>query len=115
MLNNILVTEVADLFQAASGNDGPGDGGPGGQRARVPDRATATSLFVGVPADEPASGAALDFTPAAGSPAASGGLDNFSGAIAVKAAGVVSPTIYRGAAGTGGTKWWEGWTKFAVN
>ena len=28
---------------------------------------------------------------------------------------VVTGTAYRGAAAEGGTKWWQGWTTFAVN
>lgn len=76
---------------------------------------TATSLFVGLPTTEPTGTAQLDWTPSAGSAANSGGLNSFTGDIAAKAAGFVVPTAYRGAAGIGGVKWWEGWTNFAVN
>jgi len=103
------------LFQAASGSTVQGTLDPTANALELQTGTTATSLFIGVPTDEPASGTALDFTPAAGSPAASGGLDTFSGLIAVKAAGVVTPSIYRGAAGTESPKWWTGWTRFAVN
>jgi hypothetical protein len=115
ILNNILITESPALFQAASGTTVQGTVDATANALEFQTATTATSLFVNVPVDEPAAGAALDFTPVAGSPAASGGLDAFTGAIADKAAGVVTPSVYRGATGAGGTKWWEGWTYFAVN
>ena len=115
ILNNILITESPVLFQAASGTTVQGTVDETANALEFQTATTATSLFTNVPVDEPAAGAALDFTPVTGSAAASGGLDAFTGAIAVKAAGVVTPSIYRGATGAGGAKWWEGWTKFAVN
>jgi hypothetical protein len=57
----------------------------------------------------------LDWQPADGSPIATGGMNAFSGAIATKAGGFVTPTAYRGAADPNGPKWWEGWTNLAVN
>lgn len=114
-LQNILITEATTLFQPASGTtvQGTVDAQANGldHQAAV----TATSLFLNVPATEPAANAVLDFTPAAGSPAASGGLVPFTGAIATKAGSVVTATAYRGAAGTDSGKWWQGWTRFATN
>lgn len=74
-----------------------------------------TSLFAAVPAAEPAGAGQLDWSPALGSPIAEGGLTTFSGAIAQKAGTFVAPTAFRGAAGPGLPKWWEGWTTWAVN
>ncbi len=64
----------------------------------------------------PATGAAsFDWTPAAGSLAATGGLTTFSGNLATAAAGSVVGTSYRGAAAPGGVKWWQGWTVYFTN
>ena len=115
VLNNILVTETPVLFQPGSGSTIQGTVDEAANAIVYEQATTATSLFLGVPADEPAAGATLDFTPAAGSPAASGGLATFTGPLADKAGTVVTGTAYRGAAGEGGTKWWQGWTIFAVN
>ncbi len=79
--------------------------------------ATAASLFTLIPAvgAAPTSITAFDFTPAAGSPIATGGLATFTGAILAKAGTVVTPTAYLGAIAPGGTKWWQGWTSYARN
>ena len=79
--------------------------------------ATAASLFTALPAvgTAPSSIAAFDFSPAAGSPIATGGLSTFTGAIQTKAGSFVTPTAYLGAAAPGGTKWWTGWTSYARN
>ncbi len=114
-LKNILVAETPTLFQAASGATVQGEVDPGANALEYQAATTATSLFINVPAAEPANGALLDFTPATGSAAASGGLDTFTGSIAIKAGAFVAPTSYRGAAGAGFPKWWQGWTSFAVN
>ena len=79
--------------------------------------ATAASLFVAIPAvgAMPTNVAEFDFTPAANSPIASGGLSTFTGAILAKAGTFVTPTAYVGAAAPGGPKWWAGWTSYARN
>jgi len=79
--------------------------------------ATATSLFVTLPAIAavPSGIAAFDFTPAIGSPIASGGMAGFNGRIATKAGTFVTPTSYLGAVAPGGTKWWTGWTVYVRN
>ena len=114
-LQNILITEAPTLFQAASGTTVQGTVDVTANALEHQAATTATSLFLNVPDAEPAANAALDFTPKAGSPAATGGLDTFSGGIALKAGAVVAATVYRGAAGTDSPKWWQGWTKFATN
>jgi hypothetical protein len=79
--------------------------------------ATAASLFTAIPAvgATPTSVADFDFTPAAGSPIATGGLATFAGAIQTKAGTYVTPTAYLGAVAPNGPKWWTGWTSYARN
>ena len=74
----------------------------------------AASLFVALPAkgSVPAGIDAFDFTPAASSPIATGGMNSFTGKIGTKAGSVVVPTPYMGAVAPGGTKWWQGWTVY---
>jgi hypothetical protein len=75
------------------------------------------TLFAALPTDTRESTASsFDWTPAAGSPIATGGLNDFSGlpqALREAAGTFVTPTTYRGAAAPGGAKWWEGWTHYA--
>ena len=80
--------------------------------------ATAASLFTAIPAvgAVPADISAFDFTPVAGSPIATGGLNAFTGAMATKAGTFVMATAYQGAVAPGGAnKWWAGWTSYARN
>ena len=79
--------------------------------------ATAASLFTSLPAAgvSPTGPAQLDWTPPAGSPAATGGMGTFAGPIAARAGTFVTPTNYRGAADPNGAKWWAGWTAYARN
>lgn len=75
-----------------------------------------TALITAAPL-QPANAAALDFTPAAGSPATTGGYSPFTGAVLTKAGNFVTATTYRGAAPTAGAdlRWWAGWTNYAEN
>ena len=79
--------------------------------------ASTVSLFTLLPATgvPPTSVASFDFTPAAGSPIATGGMTTFTGKILAKAGTVVTPTAYMGAIAPGGTKWYQGWTSYARN
>ena len=79
--------------------------------------ASAASLFTAIPAvgSAPASLAAFDFTPAAGSPIATGGLATFTGAILAKAGTFVTPTAYMGGVNPTGPKWFQGWTAYYRN
>ena len=70
------------------------------------------ALFVSLPAANPTSAAVLDWTPAAGSPAATGGLTTFPSIIAARTGTFIVPTAYRGAADPTGPKWWDGWTAY---
>lgn len=78
---------------------------------------TAASLFTTFPATigGTTTGASFDWTPAAGSPAATGGLNAFTGLIQARAGTFIQPTAYSGAAAPAGTKWWEGWTVYFQN
>ena len=57
----------------------------------------------------------LDWAPATGSVAATGGLNAFDGMLAAKAGTFVQPTSYRGAADPAAAAWWSGWTAYARN
>ena len=78
---------------------------------------TTASLFAALPATgaTPAGISAFDFTPAAGSPIATGGMTTFTGKVATKAGTYITATAYRGAADPAGAKWWAGWTTYARN
>jgi hypothetical protein len=86
----------------------------------------AADLFTALPTSTlSATGASFDWTPAAGSPIAAGGLTDFSPLPAQLRAATqgsghpnseIVPTAYRGAADPNGSdKWWEGWTSYARN
>lgn len=79
---------------------------------------TAASLFAALPAGSAATtGADFDWSPAAASPIATGGLSAFTAdpRIAARVGTAITPTTYRGAAAPGGVKWWQGWTAYARN
>ena len=72
------------------------------------------SLFNALPnlGEVPAGIAAFDFSPASGSPIATGGLNALTGKLQSRAGTFVTPTPYMGAIAPGGTKWWTGWTVY---
>ncbi|MGZ8492166.1 MAG: fibronectin type III domain-containing protein [Gemmatirosa sp.] len=113
-LRNVLLAQNGTLFQATSGStiqftvDTTAN-------AVSASQSTAASLFSALPTGSPANAAALDWTPAASSPAATGGLATFTGALATKAGTAILGTAYRGAAAPGGAKWWASWTNYAAN
>ena len=79
---------------------------------------TAASLFTSLPTvSGTTTGASFDWSPAASSPIATGGLSSFTAdpRIAARVGTFITPTAYRGAAAPGGTKWWAGWTNYARN
>ena len=59
----------------------------------------------------------FDWSPATGSPIATGGLSAFTAdpKIAARAGTFITATAYRGAAAPGGAKWWANWTNYARN
>jgi hypothetical protein len=110
-VRNMLIAESAVAFQTGTG-----------QNAFdlttnniVQDGALTTALFTAFPATigTTTTAAAFDWTPPAGSLAASGGLSAFSGKLATAAGTAVTATAYRGAAASGGAKWWAGWTVYS--
>ena len=76
---------------------------------------TASALFTSVPAAQPTAGATFDWAPPTAGAAATGGLATFTGALLTKAGTFIAGTAYRGAADPAGTKWWNGWTTYAIN
>ena len=109
-VKNILIAESALAFQAGTG-----------QNAFdmvtnniALDATLTTALFTAFPANigTTTTAAAFDWSPAAGSPAATGGMASFTGKLATAAGSAVTATAYRGAAAPGGTKWWQGWTVY---
>jgi hypothetical protein len=79
-----------------------------------------TAIFTGVPAlTAVPTTAALNFSLSASSPAATGGLATFTGALAARVGnyfgGSLAGTTYRGAIAPGGVAWWQGWTSYARN
>jgi hypothetical protein len=117
-LRNIYFTDNAAVFQAGTGT---GESAQfsldlGANALQVGTTATA-SLFTSLPTNtQNATAADFDWTPAAGSPIATGGLTDFSGlpaALQQAAGSFVTPTAYRGAVDPNGPKWWEGWTYYA--
>jgi hypothetical protein len=78
---------------------------------------TAASLFAALPAQGaiPSGVGAFDWTPATGSPIATGGLATFTGKVAAKGGTAFPGTAYLGAAAPGGAKWWAGWTVYFRN
>ncbi len=112
VLNNILVSEVGATFQPQSGAtiQGTVDLAANSIEASA---ASAASLFTALPAAPTV--ATLDWTPAVGSAARTGGLATFTGALAARAGGFLTGTAYRGAVDPNGAKWWQGWTNYATN
>ena len=79
---------------------------------------TAASLFMTLPTvSGTTTGASFDWSPAASSPIATGGLNSFAAdpRIAARVGTFITPTAYRGAAAPGGAKWWANWTNYARN
>ncbi|HEU4699026.1 MAG TPA: fibronectin type III domain-containing protein [Gemmatimonadales bacterium] len=112
-VQHVLLSETPTLFQASSGSNVQYTVDPAAN-ALEQSAATTASLFAALPSN-PTSAAQLDWTPAAGSAAASGGLATFGGALQTKAGTTVAGTSFRGAADPAGTKWWAGWTSYADN
>lgn len=121
-LRNILTIESPTMFQATAGTnirftmDATAN-------VLTAGAATTAATFTAFPATITATTteAAFDWTPAAGSAAASGGLATFTGKLATAATGAsptgntVTGTSYIGVAAAGGAKWWQGWTKYFQN
>ena len=112
-LSNILVAQSGPTFQPQTGSTVQGSVDLAANNIEE-GAGTAAALFTSL-VTPPTVVTQLDWTPAAGSPIATGGLDAFTGAIATKAGTFVTPTAFRGAADPAGPKWWENWTNYADN
>lgn len=115
-IKNVLFTENGAVFQGANGTNVQNSLDLAGN-ALVSSTTATTALFTAFPATVGATttAAAFDWTPAASSPIATGGLATFTGKLATAAGTTVAGTAYVGAAQPGGTKWWAGWTIYARN
>jgi hypothetical protein len=115
-VDSLIVSNIL-LAENAGGNfDSTGTKTRLGDAGFEESAATAGSLFLALPAVGTApTVATLDWTPAAGSAAATGGMNAFTGPTQARAGTFVTPTPYRGAAAPGGPKWWEGWTVYYRN
>ena len=107
---NVLIAESALAFQTGTGQNSFDMAA----NAIVQDAALTSAVVTAFPATigSTTTAAAFDWTPVAGSPAATGGLTTFTGKLATAAGSAVTATAYRGAAAPGGTKWWQGWTVY---
>jgi hypothetical protein len=113
-MRNALITENGVTFQPQSGSTVQGTLDPVTNALEVSGAgSTAAAVFSGLPSTP--SAATLDWVPAAGSPARTGGLAAFAGALATRAGTFITATTYRGAADPSGPKWWQGWTSYAEN
>ncbi|MFL5575455.1 MAG: hypothetical protein ACJ79S_05745, partial [Gemmatimonadaceae bacterium] len=115
-VKNLLLVETPTIFQTG-GSSVQNTLDLAGNSLVVNSTATTASLFTAFPTSAGAStsASAFDWTPPAGSAAASGGLTAFSGKLHTAAGAAVTPTSYVGAAQPGGAKWWSGWTIYAQN
>jgi hypothetical protein len=112
-LRNLLLADVTTVFQASSGSNVQFTVDLAANA--IEQTATTTAGLFTAFAAQPTTAEQLDWTPAAASPAATGGLAAFTGAMATKAGVAVSGTAYRGAADPAGAKWWQAWTVYADN
>ncbi|MBC7895430.1 MAG: fibronectin type III domain-containing protein [Cytophagaceae bacterium] len=110
-LRNIVIQESPTSFEAGTARftfDLAGN-------ALTAGTGTTNALFAAYPATitDATTVAAFDWTPAAASAIATGGLNAFTGKLATAAGTAVTATAFVGAAAPGGTKWWQGWTNYA--
>jgi hypothetical protein len=115
-IKNVLFTENGSVFQGANGTNIQNSLDLAGN-SLVSSTTATTALFTAFPATVSATTAvsAFDWTPAAASPVATGGLATFAGKLATAAGTTVAGTAYLGAAQPNGTKWWQGWTVYTRN
>jgi hypothetical protein len=115
-VKNVVFTDNAVVFQGANGSNVQNSLDLTGN-ALVSSTAGTAALFTAFPTTVSATttAAAFDWTPAATSPIATGGLAAFAGKLSTAAGTTVAGTAYVGAAQPNGTKWWQGWTIYARN
>ena len=108
VVRNVLTTDNPALFQAGQLTV---DANTNNLEVAV---SAAGALFSLLPND-PSTTSQFDWSLSLTSPARTGGLAAFTGALATRAGTVVAATPWRGAANPDGTKWWAGWTIYADN
>jgi hypothetical protein len=110
-VKNVLLVESPVAFQSGTGQNALDMTG----NAIVADAGTIADIFTAFPATvtSTTTAAAFDWTPKAGSAAASGGLATFTGRLLTAAGTVALGTAYRGAVNPAGPKWFQGWTVYA--
>ncbi len=110
MVRNVILAENGSNFEPVGTNFGSELDDPANDIQSLADAGSAAALFNSL---DPAS---LDFAPASGSAAASGGLTTFPSVLAdrVSGDGIVG-TSYIGAIDPAGPKWYEGWTAYNAN
>jgi hypothetical protein len=110
-VRNVLIAESALAFQTGTGQNAFDMAA----NNIVLDATLTPAIFTAFPANigTTTTAAAFDWTPAASSAAATGGLATFTGKLQTAAGSTVTATAYRGAAAPGGAKWWQGWTIYA--
>ncbi len=115
-VKNVVFTDNAVVFQGANGSNVQNSLDLTGN-ALVSSTAGTATLFTAFPTTVGATttAAAFDWTPAATSPIATGGLAAFAGKLSTAAGTTVAGTAYVGAAQPNGAKWWQGWTIYARN
>ena len=115
-VKNVVFTDNAVVFQGANGSNVQNSLDLTGN-ALVSSTAGTAALFTAFPTTVGATttAAAFDWTPAATSPIATGGLAAFAGKLSTAAGTTVAGTAYVGAAQPNGAKWWQGWTIYARN
>jgi hypothetical protein len=118
-VRNVAFVETPTMFQTGGSSvqnsfDATGN-------ALIASTTTITNTFTAFPAavDDNTTEAAFDWTPPAGSVAASGGMTTYDGKLAARtttplaSGAVVAGTSFMGAAASDGTKWWQGWTRYS--
>ncbi|MEP7346122.1 MAG: fibronectin type III domain-containing protein [Gemmatimonadaceae bacterium] len=115
-VRNNYFTDVATMFQATAGTNLQNSFDLAGNSLTQATTATA-GLFAAFPATVTGTtnAASFDWTPAAGSPIATGGMATFTGKLATRAGTVAAGTAFVGAANPAGPKWWQGWTVYFTN
>jgi hypothetical protein len=112
-LSNLLLADITTVFQPSSGSNVQFTVDEVANAIET-SASTTLDLFTAF-APQPTSAAQLDWTPQPASPAVTGGLATFGGAIATRAGTAVAGTAFRGAADPAGPKWWQNWTIYADN
>jgi hypothetical protein len=116
IVRNLLVAESGPTFQTGSGRfPAEADSAATKTNWSIQNATGATgALFTAFPTRPAApTVATMDWTPPAGSAAATGGTGAFTGTLSTVGGTFVTGTAYRGAAAPGGEKWWAGWTSYA--